>query len=155
MTTDTPPHILIVNSPYYAEINEELTAGTIEALDSAGASYEVVAIFGAFEAPAAIAMAAEARNSDGSSKYDGFIALGCVVRGETTHYDYVCGESARGLMDLSTSRKIAIGYGILTVENRDQAWDRAARDKKNKGRDAAEACLRMIGLRHQFGLTGQ
>ena len=153
MKPDTPPHILIVNSPYYTKINDELTRGTVATLEEAGASFEIVSIFGAFEAPAAIAMAAEAKSSDGTPKYDGYIALGCVIRGETTHYDYVCGESARGLMDLAVRQKLAIGYGILTVENSDQAWARAAIDQKNKGRDAAEACLRMIGLRHQFGLT--
>lgn len=153
MKPDKPPHILIVNSPYYEKINEELTKGTMAALDQAGATHEVVSIFGAFEAPAAISMASEAKNTDGSTRYDGFVALGCVIRGETTHYDYVCGESARGLMDLAVSKQLAIGFGILTVENADQAWARAAIHEKNKGRDAAEACLRMIGLRHQFGLT--
>ena len=79
--------------------------------------------------------------------------LGCVIRGETTHYDYVCGESARGLQDLAVRDGLAIGYGILTVENDDQAWARASVDKKNKGRDAAEACLAMIAIQKRFGLA--
>ena len=99
---------------------------------------------GAFEVPGVIAMAAD------SARYDGYIALGCVIRGETSHYDYVCGESARGLMTLAVDRRLAIGYGILTVENGDQAWVRADRQQKNKGKDAAEACLAMLRLRKQF-----
>ena len=85
-----------------------------------------------------------------SAKYDGYIALGCVIRGETTHYDYVCGESARGLMFLSTDRRLALGYGILRFENEAQALARANRNEGNKGRDAAIACLEMLKLRKKF-----
>ena len=85
-----------------------------------------------------------------SKKYDGFIALGCVIRGETTHYDYVCGESARGLMELATTHKAAIGYGILTVETIEQAMVRASIHQGNKGKDAAEACLRLIELKKHY-----
>ena len=85
--------------------------------------------------------------------HDAVIALGCVIRGETTHYDYVCAESARGLQYLAVGEAMAVGYGILTVENDRQAWARASVDKKNKGRDAAEACLAMIALKKQFGLV--
>src|SRR3546814_1690568 len=83
-------------------------------------------------------------NLKGTVSYDGYVALGCVIRGETTHYDYVCGESARGLQYLAVGEAMAVGYGILTVENGDQAWARASAEKKNKGRDAAAACLAMI-----------
>ena len=76
-----------------------------------------------------------------------------MIRGETSHYDYVCGESARGLQDLAVREGLAIGYGILTVENGEQAWARASIAKKNKGRDAAEACLAMIAIKHRFGLS--
>ena len=93
---------------------------------------------GAFEIPGAIALAA--------GRYDGFIALGCVIRGETTHYDYVCGESARGLMDLSVHKKLAIGYGIVTVDTMEQAKARAFTDRGDKGGDAAHACLAMVAL---------
>ena len=141
------PHILIVRAPYYEEITEELTLGTTEALAAAGATFEQLDVPGAFEIPAAIALASASTDP----AYDGYVALGCVIRGETTHYDYVCGESARGLQTLAFADGLAIGYGILTVENRDQAWARAARDQKNKGRDAAEAALRMIELRKRFG----
>lgn len=138
--------ILIVNSPYYEKISAELEAGVRDALEELGedCTIETIIVPGAFEVPGAIAMAAD------SARYDGYIALGCVVRGETTHYDYVCGESARGLMFLTTDRRLAIGYGILTVENQDQAWVRADRTQKNKGRDAAVACLEMLKLRKKF-----
>ena len=100
---------------------------------------------GAFEIPGAIALAA--------GHYDGFVALGCVIRGETTHYDYVCGESARGLMDLAVRDRLAIGYGIVTVNNADQAWARAAIDRGDKGGDAAHACLAMVALGRRWRKT--
>lgn len=138
-------HILIVEARFYADLTDEMVSGASAALHAEGASFESLSVPGAFEIPAAIGFAAD------SGKYDGYIALGCVIRGETTHYDYVCGESARGLMNLSLDRKLAIGYGILTVENVDQAWARARVTEKNKGSDAAEACLAMIALRQKFG----
>jgi 6,7-dimethyl-8-ribityllumazine synthase len=137
-------HILIVTSPYYTEISDELSKGTKAALDEAGATYEEISVPGAFEIPAAIRFALD------SKKYDGYIALGCVIRGETTHYDYVCGESARGLMELATAHKAAIGYGILTVENMEQAMVRAHVKQGNKGKDAADACLRLIELKKHY-----
>ena len=138
------PHILIVEAPFYADIVEELRAGAEEALAAAGATVEHASVPGAFEVPAAISVAAD------TGRYDGYVALGCVIRGETSHYDYVCAESARGLQDLAVERRLAIGYGILTTENDAQAWVRARRDEKNKGRDAAEACLAMIALKRRF-----
>ncbi|MEQ9813499.1 MAG: 6,7-dimethyl-8-ribityllumazine synthase [Azospirillaceae bacterium] len=138
------PHVLIVEARFYQDISDELFTGAKEALDDAGATHQRIWVPGAFEIPAAIAMAAD------TERYDGFVALGCVIRGETTHYDYVCGESARGLQDLAIARRLPIGYGILTVENGAQAWARARRTEKNKGRDAAEACLAMVSLRRQL-----
>ena len=136
--------ILIVTSRYYEHISLELEAGVAETFEGEDVALETILVPGAFEVPGAIAMAAD------SSRYDGYIALGCVIRGETSHYDYVCGESARGLMWLSTERRLAIGYGILTVENESQALARADRKQKNKGRDAAIACLEMLKLRKKF-----
>jgi len=136
--------ILIVTSRYYEHISRELEAGVAETLEGEDVVVETILVPGAFEVPGAIAMAAD------SAKYDGYIALGCVIRGETSHYDYVCGESARGLMWLSTERRLAIGYGILTVENEAQALARADRKQKNKGRDATIACLEMLKLRKKF-----
>ena len=144
------PHILIVEAPYYAHIAAELMRGAIQALDAAGASYERIAVPGAFEIPAAIRLASRRRAA--GRAFDGYVALGCVIRGETTHYDYVCNESARGLQDLALQHGLAIGFGILTVENEAQALARARIDRKNKGGEAARACLAMIELKHQFGV---
>ena len=146
------PHVMIVEAPYYAHVAEELARGAIQALEAGGASYERFTVPGAFEIPAAIRIAIEARGHDMKRRFDGYVALGCVIRGETTHYDYVCEESARGLQDLALQYGVAIGFGILTVENEAQALARAKVDRKNKGGEAARACLAMIELRHQFGL---
>ena len=141
-----PAHILIAEARFYDDIADELVAGAKAVLDVAGATFETVAVPGAYELPAAVRMAME------SGRFDGYIALGCVIRGETSHYDYVCGESARGLMALCTKHGIALGYGILTTENRDQAWVRASRADKDKGAVAARACLDMVALRRAFVL---
>jgi 6,7-dimethyl-8-ribityllumazine synthase len=144
------PHVLIVEARFYEDIADELSKGAIAALETAGATFDRIEVPGAFEVPAAIAFAAERKDGP---RYDAFIGLGCVIRGETTHYDYVCGESARGMMDLSLKQGLALGYGILTVENREQAWIRASAGEngKNKGRDVAEAALRMHELKKRFG----
>jgi 6,7-dimethyl-8-ribityllumazine synthase len=147
------PHIMIVEARYYAHISDELAKGAIAALDAAGASYERFTVPGAFEIPAAIRFAVEAQARGArEARFDGYLALGCVIRGETSHYDYVCGESARGLQELAIRHDLALGFGILTVENEAQALARARVDKKNKGGEAANACLAMIELKHHFGL---
>jgi 6,7-dimethyl-8-ribityllumazine synthase len=147
------PHIMIVEARYYQHVSDELARGAIAALDAAGASYERLAVPGAFEIPAAIRFAVEAQGRGArAARFDGFVALGCVIRGETSHYDYVCGESARGLQDLALTHNLAIGFGILTVENEAQALARARPDRKNKGGEAANACLAMIELKRHFGL---
>lgn len=147
------PHIMIVESRFYADIADELLGGAKAVLDEAGVSYERFAVPGAFEIPAAIRYAIRSRDFFAARRrFDGYIALGCVIRGETSHYDYVCGESARGLQDLILQFTLAVGYGILTVENADQAWARAARDKGDKGGKAARACLDMIDVKRQFNL---
>jgi 6,7-dimethyl-8-ribityllumazine synthase len=142
------PRILIIEAPYYTHIAAELMKGTKAALEEAQAQYDVVTVPGAFEIPAAIRFAALSK-----TPYDGYVALGCVIRGETTHYDYVCSESAHGLQQLALEHKLAIGFGILTVENEEQALARARVDKKNKGGEAAKACLAMVELKRRFGLT--
>ena len=147
------PHIMIVEARYYAHISDELAKGAITALDAAGASYERFAVPGAFEIPAAVRFAVEAQSRGArEARFDGYLALGCVIRGETTHYDYVCSESAGGLQRLALEHNLAIGFGILTVENEAQALARARVDKKNKGGEAANACLAMIELKRHFGL---
>ena len=122
-------HVLIVSGHFYEDLSLELIAGAQAHLDEADVSYEMLEVPGAFEIPAAIHFAMN------NKKFDGFIALGCVIRGETTHYDYVCGESARALMNLAHKDGAAIGYGILTVEDEEQAWARAKISEGNKGKD--------------------
>lgn len=141
--------ILIVEARFYEDIADELVKGAIAAAKEAGIEFDRIEVPGALEIPAAIAIAAQ--RTDGEP-YAGYVALGCVIRGETSHYDYVCGESARGLQDLALWEGLSIGNGILTVENRDQAWVRAAVDKKNKGKDAADAALALVALKRRFGV---
>ena len=149
------PHLLLVLAPYYAHIAAMLRQGAERALAAAGASYERFTVPGAFEIPAAIryAVAAQAQGAR-EARFDGYVALGCVIRGETTHYDYVCGESARGLQDLALEHSLAIGFGILTVENEAQALVRASVDGDKGGRDkggeATRACLALIELKRRF-----
>jgi 6,7-dimethyl-8-ribityllumazine synthase len=137
-----PPHILLVEAPYYAHIAAELRRGAERALAAAGATHESITVPGAFEIPAAIGIARRA-----SERFDGFVALGCVIRGETTHYDHICAESARGLQELAVRDGIAIGYGILTVENEAQALVRASPDGRDKGGEAVRACLAIVDLK--------
>jgi 6,7-dimethyl-8-ribityllumazine synthase len=137
------PRILIVTSRYYANITAELEAGVTEGLEKVGATWEFLEVPGAFEIPAAIAMAA------GTGEWDGFVALGCVLRGETTHYELITNEVARALMDLSISG-VPLGFGVLTCENEGQARIRADRKQKNKGAEVVAAVLRMVGLSYRF-----
>ncbi len=139
------PRVLLAAAPFYEDITEQLVAGAKARLDAEGAQVETIEVPGAFEIPGVIALA-----EAGTRPYDAYVGLGCVIRGETSHYDYVCGESARGLMDLSL-KGVCLGYGILTVENIKQARARAHVDHKNKGRDAAEAALAMLALKRRFG----
>jgi 6,7-dimethyl-8-ribityllumazine synthase len=139
------PHILLVEAPYYAHIADHLRTGAERALAAAGATHEVISVPGAFEIPAAIGMVARA-----SKRFDGFVALGCVIRGETTHYDHICAESARGLQDLAVREGLAIGYGILTVENETQALARAPAERRDKGGEAVRACLALVDLKRRL-----
>ena len=147
---DEPLRILVVESRFYDGISDALLEGASGALKAFGAEFDVVSTPGAFELPAAIAFAEEAGRTATGLPYDGYVALGCVIRGETTHYDYVCGESARGLMNLSVEKRLCIGYGVLTVEDEDQAWARARVSEGDKGGFAARACLDMVGLKRRL-----
>ena len=135
--------MLIVQAPYYSEIAQELLRGAEAALTEAGAKFDKLTVPGALEIPSAIAMAEE------SERFDGYVALGCVIRGETSHYDIVAGESARGLMALSMEG-VAVGNAILTCENGEQAMARASVDGKNKGAEAVKAALTMIDIREKM-----
>lgn len=139
-------HVLIVEARFYEKHADNLLEGAKAALKKAGASYDLVTVPGALEIPAAIAFAAR-----GARHYDGYIALGCVIRGQTYHFDIVANESCRGLTDLSVRDGLAIGNGILTVENAVQADERASVTKKDKGGFAARAALDMIVIKKNFG----
>jgi 6,7-dimethyl-8-ribityllumazine synthase len=140
--------ILIVEARFYAHLNDLLLAGTRAAIEAAGHEHETVTVPGALEIPAAVALAAE------SGGYDGYVALGVVIRGETYHFEIVAGESARGLMAL-TLDGLAIGNGILTVEDEAQALVRADPAQKDKGGEAAKAALALLDLRRHFEREGQ
>jgi 6,7-dimethyl-8-ribityllumazine synthase len=129
--------LLILEARYYADLCDELVTGAVAAIERAGATWDHVIVPGALELPGAIAIA------DASKRYDGYVALGCVLRGETMHYEIVSNESARGLMDL-TLKGFCIGNGILTCENETQAWARAKTSEGDKGGGAAEAAIAMI-----------
>ena len=136
-------HFLIVEARFYDAIANALLSGAQAALTAADVTYDVVSVPGALEIPAAIGLAAE------SGAYDGYVALGTVIRGETFHFEVVSNESARGLMALSLDG-LPIGNGILTVENEAQAWARARVTEKDKGGEAAKAALAMLALREKF-----
>ena len=137
-------HLLILEARFYGELCDEMCRGAIAAIERAGATWERMAVPGALEIPGAIAMAHE------TGLYHGYVALGCVLRGETTHYDIVSEESARGIMDL-TLEGLCIGNGILTCENEAQAWARAKVDDMDKGGGAADAALAMIRFSRLMG----
>ena len=142
--------VLIVEARFYERIQDALLDGAKSALDAYEAEYDVVTVPGALEVPIAIAMADEAGQKPAGVRYDGYVALGCVIRGETTHYETVAGESARAIMDLGVSRRLAIGNGILTVEDEAQAWARAKPNEGDKGGGAAKACLELIVLKNHL-----
>lgn len=135
-------HVLIIKAPFYKHITDALVDGAVAVLEQSGVTFDQIEVPGAFEIPAVVALAAHVD----AMHYDGYVALGCVIRGETSHYDYIAGESCRALMDLSLEG-LAIGNGILTVENEAQARARSDVTKKNKGGVAAKACLAVITAR--------
>ena len=137
--------ILVIEARYYEAISEDLLQGALAVLQQAGAQVTKVNVPGALEIPHVISYAEAAK-----AGYDGYVALGCVIRGETTHYDYVCAESARAIMDLAVNQQLAIGNGIITVENEAQAIARSKIDQKNKGGFAANAVVKMIKIRTEL-----
>lgn len=150
MATPPNPHLLIVEARFYDAMADALLDGARAALDAAGATYDVVTVPGALEIPGTIAMALDGADNGGVI-YDGYVALGMVIRGETYHFDIVANESSRAIMDLTVSESLCIGNGILTVENEDQAWTRVRRSEKDKGGFAARAALTMIALKAKLG----
>ena len=142
------PSVLIIEARYYTEIADNLLAGAIRVLEGAGIDFETITVPGALELPAALSMAIGGR--PGADRFEGYVLLGCVIRGETSHYDVVVNQSARGTMDLVVKHGLALGFGILTVENQEQAIIRSRVDKLDKGGEAARAALTLIDLRQRF-----
>ena len=136
--------VLIVEARFYEDMADALAKGAAAVLDAAGVTYERVSVPGVLEVPVAIKYAAA------TNAYDGYVALGVVIRGETTHYEIVCNESARALMELGIKDMLSIGNGIQTVESSDQAWARCKMSEKDKGGGAAKAALALMGLRDSW-----
>ena len=146
-------HFLIIDARFYDDIADELVRGATAELDARGATYDRVSVPGVLEVPAALAMALQTQERSEihqGPRYQGYVLLGCVIRGETSHYDIVANESARAIMTLVIEKNVAVGNGILTVENRDQAMVRAG--EKDKGGVAAAAAFEMAVQRKHFGL---
>ena len=147
---EDPLRILIVEARFYEHIADDLLTGAKAALEAAGAEFDVVTVPGALEIPAVIAMAEEGGHRPAGVRYDGYVALGCVIRGETYHFEIVAGESARGITDLAIGRRLAIGNGILTVDTEAQALARARSSEADRGGGAARACLAVIDVRKRL-----
>ncbi|WP_376704772.1 6,7-dimethyl-8-ribityllumazine synthase [Mesorhizobium sp. ISC25] len=143
-------HLLVIEARFHDDLADALLEGATSVLDEAGATYDVVTVPGSLEIPAVISFALDGA-SEGGTNYDGFVALGTVIRGDTYHFDIVANESSRALMDLSVQDAVCIGNGILTTENDEQAWTRARRSEGDKGGFAARAALTMIALKEQLG----
>ncbi|MDA7948294.1 MAG: 6,7-dimethyl-8-ribityllumazine synthase [Hyphomicrobiaceae bacterium] len=138
--------VLIIEARFYDDITNELARGATEELRRRGIGFERISVPGALEVPVALSMAVNSKIVGPKGRHDGCVALGCVIRGETSHYDIVAAESARGLLDIAVNNSIAVGNGILTVDTREQAWARASVDGRNKGASAAIACATLLEL---------
>ncbi|RTL50332.1 MAG: 6,7-dimethyl-8-ribityllumazine synthase [Bradyrhizobiaceae bacterium] len=149
-TTDiTGARVVIVEARFYDGIQDALLGGATAEFDAAGVNYDVLSVPGALEIPAAISIALDAAKKNGRP-YDGAVALGCVIRGETFHFEIVSMESARGLTDIAVSRSLPLGNGIITVDTEEQAWVRARADDMDKGGDAARAAMAMIRIKRRL-----
>ncbi len=145
--------ILIVEARFYDDLADAMLKAAADVITAHGAEYDVISVPGALEIPGALAIAAEGGQGPAGKRYDGSVALGTVIRGETYHFEIVSNESARGIMDLTVGKRLAIGNGILTVEDEDQAWARARASEGDKGGAAARAALEVIALKRR--LLGQ
>lgn len=144
--------VLIIEARFYDHINDGLLAGANRAFEAAGITCDRVTVPGIYEIPAAMAMVLEAQKRGTGPAYDGFLTLGCAIRGESDHYHYICGETMRGLNDLAVRHTVALGNGVLTVHNEAQALHRCDPERKDFGGQAARACLRMMELRREMKL---
>jgi 6,7-dimethyl-8-ribityllumazine synthase len=147
---DEKIRILIVEGRFHEAIADELLKGAVEAIGAFGAEHDVVTVPSALEIPAVVAMAEEGGPRPAGVRYDGFVALGCVIRGETYQFEILADQTARGLMDLAVGKKLAIGDGVLTVETEEQAWARARVSEGDRGGFAARACLDVIGVKRRL-----
>ena len=146
--------VMIVEARFYQDIADEMAKGAIQVLDQAGIGHDRVAVPGVFEIPAAIRFAIRSMESHAATfDYDGFVALGAVIRGETDHYEHIAREATRALMDIAVEKAVALGFGVLSCDTEAQAMARARADQKNKGGEAARACLRMMELRKTLRLS--
>lgn len=143
-----PPRILVIQAPYYRAVVDGMRQGADEVFAGLGASVEVVDVAGAFELPAALRLALKSHH-----RWDGFLILGCVVKGDTDHYDHICREACSGVMNITAATGAAVGFGLLTVHTLKQAEDRAAPGRMNKGAEAAHAVLGQIALARRWGLA--
>ena len=146
-----PPHLLIVRAPYYRDVIDGLTEGAVRILRDAGATHEVLDVAGALELPQAIRLAVGDPARAGGARFDGYVALGCVVRGDTDHYEYVCGAAMAGLMQVAVQHGLATGNGLLTVATKAQADERSGPDGHNKGAEAAAAALTLVDAARRLG----
>lgn len=138
-------HVAVIEARFYTGIADAMAKGALAALERAGATSERLPVPGAFELPAALRLAVE------SGRFHAYVALGCVIRGETSHYDIVCNEASRGVSELAAREGLALGFGLLTCETEAQAWERADPKKQDKGGDAARAALAMLALKRRLG----
>ena len=141
-----PPHVLVIRAPYYRDVIDGLTTGATRILTEAGATHEVLDIAGAYELAQTVRLAVS-----GTKKFDAYVALGCIVQGETDHYDFICAASMNGLMDVSLQFGLCLGVGLLTCDNIGQAEARSGEDGHNKGAEAAAAALLQINAARRLG----
>jgi 6,7-dimethyl-8-ribityllumazine synthase len=150
MSRKGPRSVLIIEARFYEDIADELARGAINTLEASNMSFELLSVPGSLEIPLALSLALANGFVGKAGRHRGCIALGCVIRGETTHYEIVARESAAGLHQLAVEHAVPIGNGIITCENREQAWARASVEGRNKGAHAAEACLSLMDLERHF-----
>ena len=159
VTIDGSGHrFLIIEAPYYADVAAALIEGALAEFDAAGASYDRIEVPGALEIPQALGAAVKAglmTTPEATGKYSGAVVLGCVIRGETSHYDIVCNNANHWMMDIAMAHRVPLGNAILTVDTHEQAMVRASGGRKGKGADAARACLRLVQLANTFAEAGQ
>jgi 6,7-dimethyl-8-ribityllumazine synthase len=150
MSRKGPRSVLIIEARFYEDISDELARGAISTLEASNVSFELLSVPGALEIPLALSLALANGFVGKAGRHRGCVALGCVIRGETTHYEIVARESAAGLHQLAVEHAVPIGNGILTCDSREQAWERASVEGRNKGAHAAEACLSLMDLERHF-----